>query len=185
MVSGSFHSAPCGPFHLSLTVLVRYRSPSSIQPCRMVPAGSGRVSPAPPYSGYRPACRNCVYGAVTLCGGVFQTPSTSYGTHCAGPTTPGRTRPGLGLSAFARHYLRNHCCFLLLRVLRCFSSPGCSHVNVVAALHAAGLPHSDTCGSRVVCTSPQLFAAYRVLRHLWEPRHPPCALAPIDPRCGF
>ena len=31
---------------------------------------------------------------------------------------------GLGSCAFARHYLRNHCCFLLLRVLRCFSSPG-------------------------------------------------------------
>ena len=30
---------------------------------------------------------------------------------------------GLGCSAFARHYLRNHCCFLLLWVLRCFSSP--------------------------------------------------------------
>ena len=30
---------------------------------------------------------------------------------------------GLGCSAFARHYLRNHFCFLLLRVLRCFSSP--------------------------------------------------------------
>ena len=30
--------------------------------------------------------------------------------------------PGLGSSAFARHYLRNHCCFLFLQVLRCFSS---------------------------------------------------------------
>ena len=30
---------------------------------------------------------------------------------------------GLGSSAFARHYLRNHSYFLLLRVLRCFSSP--------------------------------------------------------------
>jgi hypothetical protein len=30
---------------------------------------------------------------------------------------------GLGSSAFARHYSRNHCCFLLLWVLRCFSSP--------------------------------------------------------------
>ena len=30
---------------------------------------------------------------------------------------------GLGYSAFARHYLRNHFCFLLLWVLRCFSSP--------------------------------------------------------------
>ena len=30
---------------------------------------------------------------------------------------------GLGCSAFARHYSRNHFCFLLLWVLRCFSSP--------------------------------------------------------------
>ena len=29
---------------------------------------------------------------------------------------------GLGWSAFARHYLRNHFCFLLLGLLRCFSS---------------------------------------------------------------
>ena len=33
-----------------------------------------------------------------------------------------RDAPGLGYSAFARHYLRNHCCFLFLQVLRCFSS---------------------------------------------------------------
>ena len=31
---------------------------------------------------------------------------------------------GLGSSDFARHYSRNHFCFLFLRVLRCFSSPG-------------------------------------------------------------
>jgi hypothetical protein len=30
---------------------------------------------------------------------------------------------GLACSAFARHYLRNHCCFLFLWVLRCFTSP--------------------------------------------------------------
>src|SRR5690606_38045645 len=33
-----------------------------------------------------------------------------------------RNISGLGCSAFARHYLRNHYCFLLLRLLRCFSS---------------------------------------------------------------
>ena len=37
---------------------------------------------------------------------------------------PCRNTAGLGSSAFARRYLRNHCCFLFLRVLRCFSSPG-------------------------------------------------------------
>ena len=31
---------------------------------------------------------------------------------------------GLGSSHFDRHYSGNHYCFLLLRVLRCFSSPG-------------------------------------------------------------
>ena len=41
------------------------------------------------------------------------------------PTTPIMHRyiMGLGFCAFARHYSRNHFCFLLLRVMRCFSSP--------------------------------------------------------------
>ena len=38
--------------------------------------------------------------------------------------TPRSKLPGLGSSAFARRYLRNHFCFLFLRLLRCFSSPG-------------------------------------------------------------
>ena len=41
---------------------------------------------------------------------------------------PCRNTAGLGCSAFARHYLRNHCCFLFLRVLRCFSSPRSPHI---------------------------------------------------------
>ena len=40
-----------------------------------------------------------------------------------------RNDAGLGCSAFARHYLRNHFCFLLLRVLRCFSSPRSPHLH--------------------------------------------------------
>ena len=38
--------------------------------------------------------------------------------------TPGCTHPGLGSFHFARRYSQNHFCFLLLRLLRCFSSPG-------------------------------------------------------------
>ena len=41
--------------------------------------------------------------------------------------TPQCTHRGLGSSAFARRYLRNHCYFLFLRLLRCFSSPGSLH----------------------------------------------------------
>ena len=33
-------------------------------------------------------------------------------------------KTGLGCSPFARHYLGNHYCFLFLRLIRCFSSPG-------------------------------------------------------------
>ena len=74
----------------------------------MVPADSDRVSPAPPYSGYRPTDVPCVYGTVTLCGHVFQTCSTWQRLHYAGPTTPRHMCRGLGWPAFARRYLRGH-----------------------------------------------------------------------------
>ena len=35
-----------------------------------------------------------------------------------------RNNGGLGSAAFAHHYSRYHCCFLFLRLLRCFSSAG-------------------------------------------------------------
>ena len=38
--------------------------------------------------------------------------------------TPDCSQSGLGSFPFARRYLGNHCCFLFLRLLRCFSSPG-------------------------------------------------------------
>ena len=81
---------------------------------------------------------------------------------------------GLGCAAFARHYLRYHCCFLFLLLLRCFSSEGSL---LVSRYHLyGGLPHSDIRGLSVICTSPRLFAAYHVLLRLAEPRHSPYAL---------
>ena len=48
---------------------------------------------------------------------------------CRGPTTPQVHCyiRGLGSSPVARHYWGNHCCFLFLEVLRCFSSLGSPH----------------------------------------------------------
>ena len=40
----------------------------------------------------------------------------------------------------------------------------------------AGFPHSEICGSMLICSSPQLIAACRVLHRLSVPRHSPCAL---------
>ena len=42
-----------------------------------------------------------------------------------------------------------------------------------------GFPHSDIPGSKVVCTSPRLIAAYRVLHRLLAPRHSPYALSSL------
>ena len=39
-----------------------------------------------------------------------------------------------------------------------------------------GFPHSDISGSSLICSSPKLFAACRVLHRLLMPRHSPCAL---------
>src|SRR5947199_3736233 len=71
-VSGAISLPFRGTFHLSLTVLVHYRSPSSTQPYGVVPADSDRVSRARPYSGTRQG-RPCAfaYRTITCCGAAF------------------------------------------------------------------------------------------------------------------
>ena len=78
---------------------------------------------------------------------------------------------------------------LLTESLVVFSSSGYLDVSVhrvpfhtlwigvwIPGVYPGGFPHSDTCGSMDICSSPQLFAAYHVLHRLSVPRHPPCAL---------
>lgn len=72
---------------------------------------------------------------------------------------------GLGSSAFAHHYSRNHYCFLFLRVLRCFTSPR-SHQPAYTfsrrrhPMTGARFPHSEIPGSKSGCRLPE---AYRRL----------------------
>ena len=47
----------------------------------------------------------------------------------------------------------------------------------------ARFPHSDIHGSKIICISPWLFAAYHVFRRLLVPRHPPCALSCLTSFC--
>ena len=95
--------------------------------------------------------------------------------------TPECTHSGLGSFAFARRYSQNR--------LFSFSSSGYLDVSVhrvpsaylwiqytVHEVCSCGFPHSDIHGSKVICTSPWLFAAYHVFHRLSVPRHPPCAL---------
>ena len=99
--------------------------------------------------------------------------------------TPQCTHCGLGSSHFARRYFGNRFFFLLLRLLRCFSSPGSPPSPIqfppiqswIHEVLSCGFPHSDICGSLCICHSPQLFAAYHVFHRLSVPRHPPRALS--------
>ena len=43
-------------------------------------------------------------------------------------------------------------------------------------VHSSRFPHSEISGSKDICSSPKLFAAYHVFHRLLVPRHPPCAL---------
>ena len=78
-----------------------------------------------------------------------------------------RKHIGLGSAPFARHYSGYRLFFLFLRVLRCFSSPGSPSLTRVLGLQPSGLPHSEMLGSKPVCSSPSLFAAYHVFHRLW------------------
>ena len=146
----------------------------------MVPAGSDGIPRVPPYSGHASQ--------------RLQLPVR--GSHPLRPAFPCgsgrfrrllRRRPyypasrldarGLGCSAFARRYSRNHCCFLFLRVLGCFGSPRWPRrLRGGTRLSPRGFPHSDTPGSTAIRASPGLFAACRVLLRPPKPRHPPDAL---------
>ena len=120
-VSGTISLPSRGTFHLSLTVLVRYRSSGSIQAYQVVLADSHKISRAPCYSGThtRTADTHYTYGTITLSGPAFQPihlyactsshQQDSAGTcqpHNPGDATPIRyhTPTGLAPSAFARHY---------------------------------------------------------------------------------
>ena len=47
---------------------------------------------------------------------------------------------------------------------------------MMTEVFSAGFPHSEIAGSKDICSSPTLIAAYHVFHRLLVPRHPPCAL---------
>ena len=147
----------------------------------MGPADSHRITRVPRYSGYQWAPSVFAYRIVTFCDETFQTLLLHLKVPYLGPTTPRLHcySGGLGSSPFARHYWGNHCYFLFLGVLRCFSSPRSPPYNNIriTVLQTAGLSHSEIRGSKIICIYPRLIAAYHVLHRLLEPRHPPDALA--------
>ena len=146
----------------------------------MVPAYSHKVSRVSWYSGSCHARLPFVYGAFTLSGWLSQNHSTRLTRQFCSPN------PGVHALRFGLFRVRSP---LLTESHVVFSSSGYLDVSVhrvpfhtlwigvwMTGVLPAGFPHSDICGSKIICISPQLFAAYHVFLRLLVPRHPPCAL---------
>ena len=103
----------------------------------------------------------------------------------SGPNPHCISTTGLASSAFARHYSRNLNVDFFSSGYLDVSVPRVPHVNLWIQLtfHGSspwGFPHSDICGSKLICSSPQLFAACHVLHRLLMPRHSPYALVRLN-----
>src|SRR5690606_16165705 len=90
---------------------------------------------------------------------------------------------GLASSAFARHYSRNHSCFLFLWVLRCFTSPRSLYPPYIFRRESPehsrvwrGFPIRRPWDHSPLIGSPRIIADCYVLLRLQMPRHPPFAL---------
>ena len=102
------------------------------------------------------------------------------------PTTPREPKPSrFGLFRVRSPLLTESLiCFLFLRVLRWFTSPGLllpayEFSRGSLNLPSEGLPHSEIPGSKPVCGSPRLIAACHVLHRFSAPRHPPSTLSSL------
>ena len=149
----------------------------------MVPAYSVKVPRVSTYSGFRHANRPFTYGAFTLSGRPSQAVLLSLLDHFRGPN------PGVHALRFGLFRFRSP---LLPESHVVFSSSGYLDVSVhrvpflklwiglrILEVCSSGFPHSDISGSKDICSSPKLFAAYHVFHRLLVPRHPPYALISI------
>ena len=154
----------------------------------MVPAHSHKVSRVSWYSGSCYVDFNFTYGAFTLSGRSFQGRSAIVGRSImrSEPRCACTTVWALSISLAAT-----------LEIEVSFFSSGYLDVSVhrvpsawlwihhtVTEVCSAGFPHSEIHGSKVICTSPWLIAAYHVFHRLLVPRHPPCALYSLT-KCDF
>ena len=147
----------------------------------MVPACSVKVPRVSTYSGYRHVNSFFAYGAFTLSGWLSQNHSARIAESIMRSEPRNARIPVCPLSISLA---------ATLEIDFSFSSSGYLDVSVhrvpfhtlwigvwMTGVLPAGFPHSDICGLTVICTSPQLFAAYHVFHRLLVPRHPPYALS--------
>ena len=155
----------------------------------MVSAPSHRVSRVPWYSGSCQVSSDFGYGALTLSGRLFQSrspvvaesllqsePRDARITVWALPRSLAATY-GIDVSFSSSGYLD----------VSVHRVPGvwlCIH-HTSLEVHSSRFPHSEISGSKDICSSPKLIAAYHVFHRLSVPRHPPCALLRLTFVCPF
>ena len=167
-VSGTISLPSRGAFHLSLTVLVRYRSLRVFSLGRWAPQLPTRFHRAAWYSGTLPAAASGVgYGALTPSGGPFQGPSptravfdcrrsspfavaTPYNTPCTEGGDP-LGASGLGCSRFARRYYGN--CFLSSGYLD-VSFPPVASIGPMCSVRGDGVSPPSGCPIRESTDQP-------------------------------
>ena len=147
----------------------------------MVPPSSRKVPRVSRYSGSCRLCLDFTYGAFTLFGWLSQNHSVilSHILRSPKPHSASTVVWALSISLAAT-----------LEIDFSFSSSGYLDVSVhrvpfhtlwigvwMTGVCPAGFPHSDISGSKDICSSPKLFAAYHVFHRLLVPRHPPYALS--------
>lgn len=148
----------------------------------MVLTYSHWISRVPWYSGYPPSEIDFAYEAITPFRLVFQLCSTIDSLNYAGPKPHWNKFLRFGLFRVRSPLLtKSFIYFLFLLVLRCFSSQGSLQLYYIfiqryRPITVGEFPHSEICGSKLICSSPQLIAACHVLHRRLVPRHPPYAL---------
>ena len=158
----------------------------------MVSPGSHRISRVRWYSGAYPGSPSLfAYRALTFFGRPFQAVQLRDGfltSRPRGPTSPTtRTQfapDTFGLFPVRSPLLRESLLISFPPGTEMFHFPGLSpaHYEFMRGypiFRSDGFPHSEICGSKVVCTSPQLIAAYHVLHLRRPPRHPLYALCSL------
>jgi hypothetical protein len=150
----------------------------------VVPPCSLRITRVRRYSGFRSPFDNFIYRALTVSG------RASHPVRLSSPVLAPVLTPQLLLTAvwplslslaatneisvdfFSSGYLD-------VSLPRVPSARLCIHLTVRDS-SSRGLPHSDICGSKLICSSPQLIAACHVLLRLLMPRHSPYALLRLN-----
>ena len=148
----------------------------------MVPPFSDQVSRVWPYSGYCAALAVVAYMSFTFSGWpshtirltaqvlkAVRTPKVFLPSVCPLPRSLATTK-GISIDVFSSPYLDVSVQVVPSIHLFGYFSVWSRSMNLV------GLPHSEIPGSKIMCISPELIAAYHVFHRLSVPRHSPCAL---------